>query len=72
VIKDGRGLAALLTLIETIKKVDFKTHGDILFVPTVGEEGLGDLRGVKALFGEREGIDGFISIEPGSPSRIIY
>ncbi|WP_456275088.1 M20/M25/M40 family metallo-hydrolase [Bacillus sp. AK128] len=69
---DGRGLAALLTLIKTVQKMEFETTGDLLFVATVGEEGLGDLRGVKALFEDRDDIDGFISIEPGSPSRIIY
>lgn len=69
---DGRGLAALLTLIETFQKHSYETVGDILFVATVGEEGLGDLRGVKALFEGRDDLDGFISIEPGSPSRIIY
>ncbi|MBM7662106.1 acetylornithine deacetylase/succinyl-diaminopimelate desuccinylase-like protein [Bacillus mesophilus] len=69
---DGRGLAALLTLINTMQKLEFETIGDLLFVATVGEEGLGDLRGVKGLFEDREDLDGFISIEPGSPSRIIY
>src|SRR6056297_2884129 len=40
------------------------TEDDILFIGTVGEEGLGDLRGMKHLF--REGgpqIDAFISID---------
>ncbi|WP_246943245.1 M20/M25/M40 family metallo-hydrolase [Bacillus pinisoli] len=69
---DGRGLAALLTLIETFQHHQYDTDGDLLFVATVGEEGLGDLRGVKALFEDMDDIDGFISIEPGSPSRIIY
>jgi tripeptide aminopeptidase len=69
---DGRGLAALLTLIKTMNKLGYETIGDLLFVATVGEEGLGDLRGVKGLFEDRDDLDGFISIEPGSPSRIIY
>jgi acetylornithine deacetylase/succinyl-diaminopimelate desuccinylase-like protein len=33
---------------------------------------LGDLRGVKAIFRDRQDIDGFISIEPGKPSLTIY
>jgi len=36
--------------------------GDIMFVGTVGEEELGNLRGVKALFRDNKDIDGFISI----------
>ncbi|MGD6856760.1 M20/M25/M40 family metallo-hydrolase [Bacillus infantis] len=69
---DGRGLAAVLTLIRAFNETGIETEGDILFGATVGEEGLGDLNGVKALFGQDHGIDGFISIEPGSPERITY
>jgi len=38
----------------------------------VGEEGLGDLRGIKELFGTtmKDQIDDFISIEPGTADRI--
>jgi tripeptide aminopeptidase len=69
---DGRGLAAVLTLIKTFKETNIQTKGDILFVATVGEEGLGDLRGVKSLFNTRNDVDGFISIEPGSQTHITY
>ena len=42
-----------------------QTPGTITFVGTVGEEGLGDLRGVKALFGDtlEGGVDRFVSID---------
>ncbi|UCZ55184.1 M20/M25/M40 family metallo-hydrolase [Bacillus shivajii] len=69
---DGRGLAVLLTLLKAFNKTKIKTVGDIIFLATVGEEGLGDLRGVKSFFNNHDHIDAFISIEPGSPSRIIY
>lgn len=69
---NGRGLAAVLTLLRAIEKADIHTEGDIIFGATVGEEGLGDLNGVKALFEKNLDIDGFISIEPGSPERITY
>jgi di/tripeptidase len=42
-----------------------------MFVGTVGEEGLGDLRGVKALFREHADIDGFISIDKMGVHRIV-
>lgn len=69
---DGRGLAVVLTIIRALTAAGIKTEGDLIIGATVGEEGLGDLRGVKALFDNRQDIDGFISIEPGDPSRITY
>lgn len=70
---DGRGLAAMLSVIRALDEGGVKTTGTITFVADVGEEGLGDLRGVKALFNDtlKGNIDSFISIEPGSPGRII-
>src|SRR3954470_21891686 len=47
---DSRGLAALLSLIKSINANEVATVGDVMFVGTVGEEELGNLRGVKALF----------------------
>lgn len=69
---DGRGLAAVLSLTRALNQANIQTKGDLIIGATVGEEGLGDLRGVKALFENRKDIDGFISVEPGEPSRITY
>ncbi|HWL23288.1 MAG TPA: M20/M25/M40 family metallo-hydrolase [Ureibacillus sp.] len=69
---DGRGLAVVLSLTRALKHVNLQTVGDLIIGATVGEEGLGDLRGVKSLFKNRDDIDGFISIEPGEPDRITY
>jgi acetylornithine deacetylase/succinyl-diaminopimelate desuccinylase-like protein len=69
---DTRGLAALLTLIDTYETLGISTRDNIWFVGTVGEEGIGDLRGVKHLFEtEGENIDAFISIDGSSDSRIV-
>jgi acetylornithine deacetylase/succinyl-diaminopimelate desuccinylase-like protein len=46
---DTRGLALILALIRTLDAAKFATPMDILFVGNVGEEGEGDLRGVKFL-----------------------
>jgi di/tripeptidase len=43
----------------------------VLFVGTVGEEELGNLRGVKALFRDHADIDGFISIDGLGITRIV-
>ena len=48
---DGRGLAALVALARVLGATPTRTRMPIRFVATVGEEGLGDLRGVKGLFG---------------------
>jgi acetylornithine deacetylase/succinyl-diaminopimelate desuccinylase-like protein len=62
---DCRGLAVVLAVARVMVKDNIQTPGTITFVGTVGEEGLGDLRGVKYLF--REGmkgqIDRFVSID---------
>src|SRR5262249_10016009 len=51
---DGRGLAVLVGIIRAMRQGNVQTPGSITFVATVGEEGLGDLRGVKELFGVGE------------------
>ena len=48
-----------------------ETEGDILFVGTVGEEGLGDIRGSKALFDGSHRIDGFIAIDSTDVGRVL-
>jgi acetylornithine deacetylase/succinyl-diaminopimelate desuccinylase-like protein len=62
---DCRGLAVLLGVVRAMNDANVQTPGTITFVGTVGEEGLGDLRGVKHLFGaELKGkIDRFVSID---------
>lgn len=69
---DTRGLAELLSMARALNATDIKTIGDIWFVATVGEEGLGDLRGVKALLRDHKDIDGFITIDGLRPERITY
>jgi len=68
---DSRGLAALLSLIKSINANEITTVGDIMFVGTVGEEELGNLRGVKALFRDHADIDGFISIDGLGITRVV-
>jgi tripeptide aminopeptidase len=60
-----RGLAALVGTVRALKRANIRTDGSITFVANVGEEGLGDLRGMKQLFGEtmKGRIDRFLSID---------
>ena len=68
---DTRGLAMLLTIAKTLKEQEIQTTSDVLLVATVGEEGLGDLRGVKEVFSDRgPSIDSWISIDGGNIGRV--
>jgi acetylornithine deacetylase/succinyl-diaminopimelate desuccinylase-like protein len=68
---DSRGLAALLSMVKAMNENGVATVGDLLIVGTVGEEELGNLRGVKALFRDHQDIDGFISIDGLGISRVV-
>ena len=63
---DTRGLATLLAFIRALDAGGIETEQDILFVGDVGEEGKGDLRGVRYLFTEnayRERIASFFTFD---------
>jgi tripeptide aminopeptidase len=62
---DCRGLAVILAVARALNEAKIETEGTILFVANVGEEGLGDLRGVRHLFNnELKGrITHFISVD---------
>jgi acetylornithine deacetylase/succinyl-diaminopimelate desuccinylase-like protein len=63
---DSAGLATQLALIDAMNAAGIRTRSDILFVGTVGEEGLGDLRGVRHLFTKgkyKDRAKAFISID---------
>jgi len=62
---DCRGLAVLLGVIRALDEAKVRTPATITFVADTGEEGLGDLRGMKSLFGDsmKGQIDKFISID---------
>jgi tripeptide aminopeptidase len=71
---NARGLAALLTLAEIMREGALRTRRPVIFIATVGEEGVGDLRGVKHLF--RAGADfreaeAFVSLDGSGLRRIV-
>lgn len=70
---DSRGLAALLAIVEAMNHAGIRTGRTLLFVANVGEEGMGDLIGIRYLFKEsphKSRIDSFISIDGTDPGRI--
>jgi acetylornithine deacetylase/succinyl-diaminopimelate desuccinylase-like protein len=62
---DCRGLAVMLAVIGGLNEAHVETPGTITFVADVGEEGLGDLRGMKSLFFDslKGQIDKFVSVD---------
>jgi tripeptide aminopeptidase len=62
---DCRGLAVMMAVIHALDEAHVETPGTITFVADVGEEGLGDLRGMKQLFHEtlKGQIDKFVSVD---------
>jgi tripeptide aminopeptidase len=62
---DARGLTLLLAVAKALREHKIETIGDIIFVANVGEEGLGDLKGVRHLFKDelKDKITHFISID---------
>jgi len=71
---DSRGLAAMLAIVEALDAGAIRTRHTLLFVANVGEEGLGDLAGVKYLFQKspiRSRLKAFISIDGSNPARVV-
>lgn len=62
-----RGLAVLVSVARALRDANVQTGGPVTFVANVGEEGLGDLRGMKALFEDtmKGQVDRFVSIDGG-------
>jgi tripeptide aminopeptidase len=62
-----RGLAVLAAVVRALDEGKVRTTGPLTFVADVGEEGLGDLRGMKALFNDtmKGKVDRFVAIDNG-------
>jgi acetylornithine deacetylase/succinyl-diaminopimelate desuccinylase-like protein len=71
---DSRSLAVLLGYVRAMKEAGVRTGRDILFVGNVGEEGRGDLRGVRYLFTKgryKDRIKSFFSMDGTDGKRIV-
>jgi tripeptide aminopeptidase len=70
---DTRGLAVLLAWLRAMDAAKIRTRADILFVADVGEEGQGDLRGMRQLFQKgryKDRISAFITVDSPDMGRI--
>ena len=69
---DTRGIVLVLTVLRALEEAGIETEDDVLFVGVVGEEGLGDLRGMKHLFADgADAPDVWIDVDGGDLSRLV-
>jgi tripeptide aminopeptidase len=69
---DSAGLAALLLLARAFESVGQMNQGSLTLVATVGEEGLGNLRGARHFFQNLSGVvDYFISLDGCDAERLV-
>lgn len=66
-----RALAVVLAVVEAMESLSLETRDDIVFVGSVGEEGLGNLRGVRHFLRGDHGITSFIAVDGGAQERLI-
>ena len=69
---DTRAVAELFTIARAMLANQIRGNGDIIFCANVCEEGLGDLQGVKHIFGKPNVLDGFVSIDNPVTAGIVY
>lgn len=73
---NARGLAALVAVGEALAEARVETRRPVLFAATVGEEGSGDLRGVRHLFGpsapQPVRPSAFIALDGAGIERIVH
>ncbi|HEX6039835.1 M20/M25/M40 family metallo-hydrolase [Longimicrobium sp.] len=70
-----RGLAGMLAVARILAASDVRAPRPVLFAATVGEEGIGDLRGVKHMFREGSPLRGaaaFIALDGSGLRRIVH
>ena len=62
-----QGVVMIVSVLRALEAANIETEADVLFIGSVGEEGLGDLRGVKYLFNDPKSprIDSWIAIDGG-------
>ena len=71
---DTRGLAAMLAVIRAMDAAKIVTRRDVLFVGNVGEEGEGDLRGIKYVLHKgkyKDRVKQAVAIDGSDPADIV-
>lgn len=70
---NSMAVAALLGMLEALDAAGIRTGGDLFLAGNTGEEGLGDLRGMKAFMAEvKDRVAGAVAIEGMKVNRLIH
>ena len=72
IVDDTRALAAQLSLIRALDAAGIETEGDLVFLSTVREEGMGAFGGAAAFFEENTDIDASVHMDGCGAAGIIY
>ncbi|HEV7990496.1 MAG TPA: M20/M25/M40 family metallo-hydrolase [Gemmatimonadaceae bacterium] len=73
IVDNSRGLAAMLAIAEAVDGQRLQTKRPVIFAATVGEEGAGDLRGVKHLFARLDEMPAAcIALDGAGDDRIVH
>lgn len=69
---DTRGLVVVLAVLRAMEEAGIETNADIHFVGVVGEEGLGDLRGMKHIYRDpATAPEAWIEVDGGGLQRLV-
>ena len=69
---DTRGLVVVLAVLRAMVEAGIETDDDIVFVGVVGEEGLGDLRGMKHIYRDPDTApDAWIEVDGGGLAGLV-
>ncbi|MBV9590859.1 MAG: M20/M25/M40 family metallo-hydrolase, partial [Hyphomicrobiales bacterium] len=71
---DTRSLAVLLAFLRALDAAGIRTRRDLVIVGDVGEEGLGDLRGMRHLFTKgryRDRVEAFITVDSPDMDKLV-
>ena len=69
---DTHAVAEIMAVAKAMVKHGLHAKGDIIFCANVCEEGLGDLKGVKHIFGHENAIDAFVSVDNPVTGGVVY
>ncbi len=69
---DTAGLATVLAVLRAMRHAGLAPVHSLLIGGTSGEEGEGDIRGIKGLLDDHPAVKAVVSIEPGSAGNIVY
>jgi acetylornithine deacetylase/succinyl-diaminopimelate desuccinylase-like protein len=69
---NSRGVAALVAIARTLRETQIVTRAPLVFIGSVGEEGAGDLRGVKHLLSHDVACAAFLAVDGAGLNRIVH